>query len=398
MKRGWLSIAALSLFCVGYAFDSNEDLSKREEALTKRLTELVLAPGSEASMSEEIASIRKELNDVKAEIAKQNQKHTDQTNHGWFSGFFQSQYFSTDRDGQQSGLFRARRERLNYNHMGDNKTMGRISVEFTAGASNSSAQLRDAFIQYRPGTYLANSGPSFTIGQQNTPLGYEISYPSWARTWPERSVYEQTYFSGERGKGLIYQNGDTSNYWYVGAWDALTVNDPEQVDTTPKGEVGPIGGVHAKRGAWEGGLSGYSGKRPNYVSGSTNLATTDRQFFFADLRYHPANSKFDLRSEYMVGKDRVPLSTSAVATDASGFHVNLDYKANAEDTVVLRYENFDRDTNLSGNLQTLYGIAMVKDVNPFLRVTLATDWNKNPTLPVGQTSYRTLTFRVQFKF
>lgn len=398
MKRGFVSLLALGLCCIGFCSDSSEDLLKKEEVLTKKLMELVLAPGSEASMATEIANLRAELNEVKAAIAKQNQKHTDQTNHGWFSGFFQSQYFANDRDGQLSGLFRSRRQRLNYNHMGDNKTMGRISVEFTAGTNNSTAQLRDAFIQYRPNTFLNASGPSYTIGQQNTPLGYEIAYPSWARTWPERSVYEQAFFNGERGRGLIYQNGDVSNYWFVGAWDALTVNDPEQADVATKGEVSPIFGVRHKLGAWEGGLSGFNGKRPSYASGAINLASTDRRFFYADLRYHPTNSRFDVRSEYMVGKDRIPLAATAAANDATGFHVNVDYKATANDTVVLRYENFDRNTNFNGDLQTLYGVAVVKDVNQFLRLTLATDWNKNPTLPAGQTSYRTLTFRVQFKF
>ncbi|MBS1700770.1 MAG: hypothetical protein JST12_03850 [Armatimonadetes bacterium] len=321
-----------------------------------------------------------------------------ETNKGWFSGYFQVQYFATDRSGAQSGAFKVRREKLAYNYLADERTMGRFSVEFASGSNESTAQVREGYIQYRPNTFETKSGPAFTIGAQDTPIGYEVKYSSSNRKWPEQSAYEKAYFDGESGKGLLYQNGNEDNYWYVGLWDSLTVNDKEQANSSTAGEVGTIAGIRAKSGPWEGGISGLNGKRPAYSSGSTNLASTDRRFGYLDLRYHPAGSRFDVRSEYMVGKDRVPLAAVAAGTPTTGAHVNVDYMLNDSDTFVARYETFDRDKDTPGTTQTLYGAAYVRDVSKYLRLTLATDWNKNPNNPAGQTSYRTLTFRVQFKF
>lgn len=317
---------------------------------------------------------------------------------GVFSGYLQEQYFSTDQATKSSGFFRNRRTRLNYTHQIDEKTMGRFSVEFAAGTNQTTAQVRDAFIQYKPNGYSEKSGPTITFGSQNLPLGYEIGYSTPNINWLERSVYEQTFFNSESGKGLIFQNGTASNYWFVGAIDSLTVNDPEQADVATKGEVMPVAGVRGKIGAWEGGLSGMSGKRPSYSVGAVNLTSTDRRFFYADLRWHPENSKLDIRSEYMVGKDRIPLAATSAANPTSGGHLNIDYKLTGMDTVVGRYETFDRNTDVSGDIQTLYGLAFVRDVSKNLRLQMGCDWNKNPYNSSGQQAYKTFTFRVLIKF
>ncbi len=363
MKRGLFSLAALSLVCVGFASDTIFEPAKFE---------------------------------VPRNMPVQSSAPTK--NYGTVGGLLQEQFFGTDQATKNSGFFRTRRARLIYNYVGDEKTTAKLMVEFASGSNQTTAQVRDAYVQYRPNGTKEVSGPTFMIGAQNMPLGYEINYSTANMLWLERSVYEQTFFNSEAGKGFLYQNGDASNYWFVGAFDSLTVNDPEQVDQTTKGEVLPVGGVRMKHGAFEGGLSGMAGKRPSYVSGAVNLASTDRRFFYADLRWHPENSKLDVRSEYMIGKDRVPLAAAAGANPTSGGHVNIDYHFTPTDTFIGRYEMFDRNTDVSGDLQTLYGLAFAKELASNLRVTLGTDWNKNPNNAAGQRSYRTITFRVQLKF
>jgi hypothetical protein len=360
MKKGIVSLMALSLVCVGLSFDGSIETVKP----------LVLEP----------------------------QKNTDKTNFGWFSGYLQQQYFSTDQATKNGGFFRNRRTRFSYNYIGDEKTMAKLSVEFASGSNQTSAQIRDTFIQYKPNSFKAKSGPTFTVGAQHVPMGYENIYSSSAIMWSERSVYQSAFFNAEVSKGLLFQNGDDSNYWFVGLFDSLTVGDPEQTDSTTKGEVLPVYGIHGKMGNWEGGLSAMSGNRPAYSAGAVNLAQTDRQFMYGDLRYHPTGSRLDIRSEYMIGKDRIPLATVAGANKVSGGHLNVDYKLNSTDTAILRYETFNRNTDVGGNVQTLYGLGLAQDVSSNLRLSIWADWNKNPTNPVGQTSYKTLTFRVQFKF
>ena len=376
---------------------------KQREQLERQLLEYTLASnGTEAAFADEIADLKKQIEALNKKLTAPN---LEQTNHGWFSGFFQAQFVNTESNGTTTGDFRNRRTRLNYNHIGDSRTMGRISFDFSAGVNQTTTQIRDAFIQYKPSTYLAKSGPSYTIGQQNTPLGYEIAYASWARTWPERAAYNQAYHNGERGRGLLYQNGDSSNYWFAGLWSALTVNDTEAVNNTrgPAGETGPIAGFHVKKGAWEGGLSTFSTRRPRFVNGATDLAIDDRKFSYFDLRFHPANSKIDIRSEYMKGKDRIPGQNYA-ATETSGYHVSVDYKLNSTDTFVVRHEEWDADTSLLGGNTQLYGLAYIRDVSQFLRLSLAWQWNTQLNAATGtpanasNNSIQQLTLRAQFRF
>ena len=359
--KGITSLLALSLVCVGFAFDSSDS------ALVKPLI----------------------LGD---------QKNTDMTNHGWISGYLQQQYFTSDKGGTNSGLFRNRRTRLAYNYIGDEKTMGRFSIEFASGSNQSTAQVREAYIKYKPNAIKNPSGPSFTIGAQDIPMGYENILSSSAIMWSERSVYQSAFFNSEVSKGLLFQNGDANTYWFAGLFDSLTIGDPEQSDSTTKGEIMPVYGVHSKVGAWEGGLSAMSGNRPSYSAGAISLARTDRNFAYADLRYHPDGSKFDVRSEYMIGKDRLPLAAVAAANKVKGGHVNVEYKLNDTDTAILRYETFDHNSDAAGQIQTLYGVGAAKEVSANMRLSLWADWNKVPTNAVGLQSYKTLTFRVQFKF
>ena len=358
--KGTLSLLALSLVCVGLSFDGSNDTVKP--------------------------------------VVLEMQKDTDMTNHGWISGFLQQQYFSSDKGGTNSGFFRNRRTRLNYNYIGDEKTMGRFSVEFASGSNNSTAQVRDAFIQYKPGTFKAKSGPTFTVGAQSIPIGYENGYSTPAVMWSERSVYQGTFFNSEASKGLLFQNGDAGTYWYVGLFDSLTIGDPEQSDVATKGEALPVAGLHGKMGAFEGGISGLYGNRPSYAVGAINLAQTDRKFTYFDLRYHPEGSRLDVRSEYMIGKDRIPLAAVAAANKVKGGHVNVEYKYNDTDTALLRYEMFDHNSDATSQTQTLYGVGAAKDVSSNLRLSVWGDWNKVPTNSPSTRSYKTLTFRVQFKF
>lgn len=403
MLRMFKPSALVFLGLVAASSFGQQDLIKQREALEKQLLEYTLASsGTEAAFADEVAELKTQIEAIKKKLSA---SYIQPTNQGWFSGFFQMQFANTQSNGTTTGDFRNRRSRLNYNHLADDRTMLRASVDFSAGANQTSAQIRDGFIQFKPNSYLAQSGPTYTIGQQLTPLGYDISLASWARLWPERSVYEQAYHNGERGRGFLYQNGDSSNYWFAGLWSSMMVNDFEAVNNSrgPAGEIGPIGGVRLKRGAWEGGLSALSTRRPRFVSGNTDLPVADRKFTYFDVRYNPKSSRFDIRAEYMQGKDRIPGQNYA-ATDTTGYHVVMDYKVNKTDSFVLRHEEWDADSSLDGGLTTLNGIAYVRDVSQFVRLSLAWQWNTQlgqatvtpANAPIN--SIQQLTLRAQFKF
>jgi hypothetical protein len=394
-----VGLSGASVFAQGEPV-TEADYQKKFEELERKILEIILATGgAETAFRKELEILRKELQDTKDEYRKVfNRPNLERTNHGWFSGFFQNQYVDNSNGGPLSDGFRSRRQRLNYNHIGDSRTMGRISIEFAAGVNQTTTQIRDAFIQYRPGTYLKSSGPTYTIGGQNTPIGYEIAYPSWARTWPERSIYNQVFFNGERGRGALYQNGDASNYWYAGIWNGITVNDFEAVNNPngPGTGAGPTAGFHVRFGDFSGGLSFLSAERPAF--GQFN-SSEGREFTYFEFQYKPRKSRFDFRGEIMRGSDRLP-NVSTSRRNVSGGHLTLDYILNNNDILVARYESFDSNTALGGSLTdagniNLYGLGMVRDVNPFLRLTIAQEWVSSSSYLRG---YQALTLRAQYRF
>jgi len=381
---------------------SFSELVNQKNKLSEKLADRLLNAGgstAEISYADEIDALREQIANLEKEIKiLQSKDNYSKTNFGWFNGFLQNQITLNSRNDIDSGFFRTRRARFIYNHIGDSKTFIRVSFEFASGTNQLNTQVRDSYIQYRPNTYLAKSGPTFTVGAQNIPLGYEIAVPSWARTWPERSAYNQTYFSGERGKGLIYQNGTTSNYWYAGFFNSLTVNDTENLNNSrgPAGGIGPSMGIAKKLGAWTVGISYFDSQRPAFDFGSTHTSETDRKFTYFDFRNQ--QGKLDIRGEWMVGKDRLPGATVSNADETTGGHINFDYKTTPHETFVLRYEFFDRNKSSLGDYQQLWGIGYVKDLSQYLRLCLCHELDLNTNGTGFGTSFQLTTLRLQFRF
>lgn len=322
----------------------------------------------------------------------------------WPTGFFQYQYTGSDADPGANDAFRSRRVRLNSNFLVDTRTMGRLSVEFASGANQTTAQVRDGFIQYRPNTFVSFDGPVLSLGQMNMPLGYEIALPSWVRTWPERSQYEQAFFGGERGRGFLAQVGSVHTYAFVGVFNSLTINDPEQVNQAAGSgdNLGPVMGYRFERSAWNGGVSAFFTRRAAYTTGTTTVRQQAREFQYADLRYAPLNSPWDVRGEVMLGRDRVPTATANPTNRSApvfGAHVQVDHRFRSNEAVLARWETFDRDRDRAGNRLNLLGVGYLRDVSNFLRLTATYEVIEDQArAALGQTRFYVVTFRGQIRF
>lgn len=382
-----------------YVQDRDQDAARFLERAGRflqggQLTETKAARRQKVQLAEEYARLRESGIDFNA---------IRPTTQLWASGFLQVQYNNSDAANGANDAFRVRRARLNGNYFADAKTMGRASAEFSSGSNQTTTQIRDAFIQYRPNTFADFKGPVFTMGQMNTPLGYDVSLPSWARTWPERSLYEQALFSGERSRGLMAQVGSIDNYVYVGAFNALTVNDPEQA-SLPAGQgdkVGGLGGVRFQQGDLNGGVSAFFTRRPAYTTGGVTAPEGPREFQYADLRYAPLNSPWEVRSEVMIGRDRIPTATANAANTSNplfGGHLQVDYQLNHKDTLVFRTETFDRDRDSSGNTIGFFGLGWVHDATANLRVMGSVEFYNDGARAAGQQDYTAFTFRAQVRF
>lgn len=411
------------------------ELRKRAEVVSGQIGDLlksgVLDGSDEAiellkKLTQELAEIRaslKRLEEAKGGVSPSKPPRTGSFINGtfplplsdvnlgktFFSGFFQYQYTNTDQVSGPNDAFRARRVRWNFHSFANENTVARVSLEMGAGLNQTTGQIRDAFIQYRPEGFFKETAVSFTIGQQNAPLGYEISYPSPNRLWPERSQYEQAFFGGERGRGLLIHKGDTKNFAYAGPWNALNVNDPEQVGIAPgaESEVGFVAGARFALGGFSGGVSGLFADRPGFGTGASALPNVAREFLYADLTYADPKGRFVVRTEAMTGMDRNPFVTADPAqrarfgggTRTTGYHGVFEYNLNNGHNAVLRYEMFDRDRTGVADAISLWGLGWVLDVNPNLRYTITHEWVADGLRQnVGQTQFGFSTFRVQYRF
>ncbi len=412
---------------------SIQDLRKRAESVSAQIGDLLKAGVLDSSdeaiellkkLTQELAEIRASLK--RLEDAKVPPAATPRTGYAlngtfpitlnesyigksFFSGFQQYQYTNTDQLNGPNDAFRSRRVRWNFNHLANEKTLGRVSLEMGSGVNQTTAQVRDALIQYRPNGFFTPKGISFTFGQQNAPLGYEISYPSPTRLWPERAQYEQAFFGGERGRGLLIHSGDTKNFIYAGPWNALNVNDFEQVNNPAGGdsEVGIVGGARFTNGHWSGGVSALFTNRPQFETGTVTLPNVKREFQYIDLTYSDPKSRFVIRTEAMTGTDRNPVVTAnsinharfAAGTRFTGYHGSFDLNLRKGHFAVLRYEMFDRDRAGVADAISLWGLGWVLDVNPNLRYSITHEWVADGLRQrLGQTQYGLSTFRAQYRF
>ncbi|MBS1719262.1 MAG: hypothetical protein JST35_02320 [Armatimonadetes bacterium] len=391
-----------------------EKLKARAEALTKALS-AVTADGKMTQSDEglkKLEEILAELKEIRARLKRLEAGQpkpptpapaTKKLDPIAISGFMQNQYIISNLQQGPFDAIRVRRARLNFTQTLDSKTVGRYSVEFANGTPQNQAQLRDAFISYRPEGRDAPFGTTLIAGQQNTPMGYEISWGSGNRPWPERAQYNQTLFAAERGQGLLIQRGTKEVYGYIGIWNPLTLNDPERVNTPSVGKPSLIIGGRAKTRDLEVGLSAMFGKRPQFRPNGSNVISpeTERNFFYLDGQWNPGHGRVWVRAEGMIGKDRIPNATpsaNAFANPVSGYHAELDYQLTKQDLLMLRQEEFDRNRGPKGDTFHMVGFGLVRDLSDYLRLTISYEWVTDATAPFGKSRYNLLTLRTQIRF
>jgi hypothetical protein len=324
--------------------------------------------------------------------------------------YVQFQYQDTNRKGGAFDAFRLRRVRVGFTEtIAPNASM-KVSFDLATGTSQTSAQLKDAFLTYDIRPSDVAFGTSAIAGQQNIPLGYEIERSSSDREFPERAQYNQIMFNGERGRGVQLRHGLGKNALvYAGVFNALSVNDPEQANLAPGpgNRLAGTGGVRFFGPKYELGVSGWFGKRTEYTSGTPAVTSpeVDRRFIYLDGTYVGLLSpNLFLRAEAMFGKDRVPNATARAdrfADDMFGYHVLLGYNLNSRNVLSFRYEEFNPTRDRDGDLIRGYGLSFNHYLSPSARLTLAHEWFQDDAragAPNNQRKYHMTTLRLQYKF
>lgn len=342
------------------------------------------------------------------------------------TGYEQAQYRNSNQTGKEESAFYSKRSRINLEYRPDNAMVGfRASFDLSSSpvvtgkssddplsAKDGNVPLtKDAYVHWNgllPGSALKLDA---MVGQFPMNLGYELARSDADREFPERSIFNDTLFKGQRLRGvnfgLPFAGGVTLQGGLV---DALSTEDPEQLGY-PAGSHGRLAGTAALtkrqtiknktggKSTFEVGLSGLAGKRPQFVGVSATSPEVDRKYGEAHAVLQNLFGKgVDFRGEAMVGKDRVPNanpSSALPATNMSGLSGILGFNFNSRNRLDLRWDQFNSNLNVSHKTINQRGLAYNLSYGAY-RLTLGRDFVEDQNPAIGK--YSVTTIRVQFKF
>ncbi|MEK6651201.1 MAG: hypothetical protein AABY75_09500, partial [Bacteroidota bacterium] len=256
-----------------------------------------------------------------------------------------------------------------------------LQVDVTQGGVG----IKDAYVSIKdPWTRFVG----VTAGVFDRPFGFEISYSSSLRENPERTRLSQTLFPGERELGAkievlpseILFEGEWLSYFnlrsgfFNGTGPTANENDNRKDFIGRLGVEIPLSDLNL---ALDGGVSLYRGSaRANskkiytvndasrmFVVDSTasNLGTSyGRDYIGADVQVYydlPVLGGVSLRAEYIRGTQPSTSTDNKVYTSTTsdlyrrelrGFYVNIIQNIGVEHQVVIRYDEFDPNTQVAG--------------------------------------------------
>jgi hypothetical protein len=166
----------------------------------------------------------------------------------------------------------------------------------------------------------------------------------------------------------------------AGILDALTINDPEQLNSAP-GTSDKLNGLvsvqHAKgddtvRATV---LAGERGAYSSTVAGVTATSPeTMRQYLVVDWqRKSFLDPKLSLFLEGVAGRDRVGNDVAAanrVDHPLWGFDAMLSYQLNPENSIVGRLQQFDQNRDVAGDQFRSIGAGYIFKVSPTSKIHL----------------------------
>ncbi|MGE0002747.1 MAG: porin [Fimbriimonadaceae bacterium] len=313
-------------------------------------------------------------------------------------GYLQVQFQNSDDKGAGQSAFDVRRMEFGSTVSLDADTKFKFGLELASGTTSTESQLRDAYLTKRFGTNEASAG------QMRPKLGYELTRSSSLREMPEPAQYNRVMFSGDRMRGIAVRHElENGLYADFGVFDALSAGDREQTGLAPgvAGKMAWLGGLRLEREEYEVGLAALLGARPGFTDSAGNFyERTERRFVYFDGRYSGIAPGLVLRAEAMFGRDRVPVrfdrpSPGRTSSNMRGWQAQLAYDFAERSQVAIRYEQFDPNTGLGGDLYDAFGLVYSYTLSPGAKLSLAYTRVSDPSRP---RQYGILTVRTQFKY
>lgn len=368
MKNLFLTIV-LTLYIGGFLFAQDKQ-DTTTAALTEQMAEV---QGAVEGINETVLSMKPVL-DALSRIK--------------ISGYIQTQWQWADSNGVnsafQGGLFPSeshnrfmvRRGRLKVSYDNDYS-----QYVLQLDATEKGVSLKDAYILVKE-PWLK----TFALkgGVFDRPFGFEISYSSSSREAPERSRLFQTLFPQERDLGASIEifptEGILSNFNFKGGlFNGNGINPETDNQKDFIGRLGFTLPFYDANLEIDGGVSSYNGgvKLPTnrYLytvdsptlaikDSSTNINIVDRNYLGFDLQFYydlPVIGGLSLRGEYISGKQPGGPATSVSQTipasagndvylrEFAGYYLNYVQNLGDKFQLVVKYDVYDPNTNVSGN-------------------------------------------------
>ncbi|MEW5702149.1 MAG: porin [Candidatus Zixiibacteriota bacterium] len=267
--------------------------------------------------------------------------------------------------GQLLNRFFIRRTRLKAAFQASPNAAGAVSFDGSA----SGVSLKDAYVSVtEPWSQL-----TFTLGQFNWLFGYEISFSSSKREFPERARWARTLFPGERDRGVKVETSFLVEDRYTlglqaGLYNGNGVDDKSFNSNDPNKSKDVIARATCGLGFLDFGVSGYWGKQFNPSDQSIPAqqpSTTDKIRYGVDAQYFyelPRLGGGVLKGELVAGKE--PKNAKGfLSGDTTRNVLGLDivWAQNLRERFqwISRLDFYDPDRDTEQDQTTTYGLGLI---------------------------------------
>lgn len=337
--------------------------------------------------NEQLAKIQEQIDDINGWIEGMNEAipimayDIATLKKPGISNYVQFQFVDTQESPgrTRNDGFQMRRFRMGQTNKLDDKLSMKLSFDVSSGSNRLQAELKDAQLIYDIVPTVEHVGTQLIVGQQPLPLGYELERSSTEREFPERTLYNNTMFAGERDRGVYLKHGfGPGVFGQFGVWNGLTVSDPQLRNANTfrnlNGLFAGTLGIRKYAIQYEFGVSGFFGKRPPVAASGNDPASPEvnRHFIFVDGTYVGLLTEaLTMRAEAMFGRDRDPSKAGSTAKNMIGYQIQALYNLNYRNQVCIRYQYFDIDRSKSGNARKGIGFAYIYWLSPGAKLTFS---------------------------
>ena len=273
---------------------------------------------------------------------------------------------ASDNQGKLLNRFLVRRGRIKATYRANPNALGVVYFDGSA----SGVSLKEAYVTLTE----PHSQLNFTLGQFNWLFGYEVSFSSSKREFPERARWSRALFPGERDCGLKVERSFLLDQKYIlslqgGIYNGNGIEDRVYGANDPNKDKDFVARAACSFGMVDVGLSGYWGKQFNPSDSAIPKqmpSETDKTRYGADgqLFYElPRLGGGVLKAEAVIGEEPKNPSrgflTADTTRDVMGFDVMWAQNLREKFQFISRLDYYDPNRDIDDDQITTYGVGLV---------------------------------------